>query len=156
MSRRKNKGHIKTFQQRQTERRRRQESNQEQDIIEDLASSFSCSMIMAGDFAFRCDDRIDILDFDILCNSLALDFWASVPEHARPVPVLDALRELADEYQRHRSVVARLRELLLDLSKDEAIHQHLDRSLDHYRQQVRQALFPDLTRLASPELPKIK
>ena len=155
MSHRKPKGHAKTFQQRQTERRHQQrEAEQERAIVEDMASKFSCSNGVARDFAGQCEERLVDLDFDLLCSQLALDFWASPPERARPVA--DVLRELADERQRHRDAIARLRERLLDFTRSEATHHHLDLPLEHYRQQVRQALFPEPAPPAGPDLRGIR
>lgn len=153
MSRRKNKAHIKTFQQHQTERRQ-QEINQEQTIIEDMTTKYTCSNGLARDFADQCDARLDALDFDLLCSALALDFWASPPERARPV--VDTLRELADERRRHRGALAQLRDRLLDFTRSAATHQHLALPIDHYRQQVRQALFPDPAPPAGPDLRGIR
>ena len=148
MSRRKHNGHPKTFQQRQTERRQREA--QDQAIVEDMAAKYSCSNGVARDFAGQCEERLVDVDFDLLCSSLALDFWASPPERARPV--VDALRELADERQRYKDALTRLRDRLLDFTRSEATHQHLDLPIEHYRQQVRQALFPDPVPPAGPEL----
>jgi hypothetical protein len=148
MSRRKNRGPAKTFQQRQTERR--QGESQDRAIVEDMAAKYSCSNGIARDFAGQCEERLVDVDFDLLCSSLALDFWASPPERARPV--VDALRELADERQRYKDALTRLRERLLDFTRSEATHQHLDLPLEHYRQQVRQRLFPDPLPPAGPEL----
>jgi hypothetical protein len=153
MSRRKQNSHAKTFQQRQTERRQR-EVEQDRAIVEDMASKFSCSNGVARDFAGQCEERLVDLDFDLLCSQLALDFWASPPERAPPV--VDVLRELADERQRHRDTLARLRERLLDFTRSEATHHHLDLPIEHYRQQVRQRLFPDPVPPAGPELRGIR
>jgi len=152
MSRRKNNGHAKSFQQRQTERRQREE--QDRDIVEDMASKYSCSNGVARDFAGQCEERLVDVDFDLLCSRLALDFWASPPERARPV--IDVLRELAEERQRYRDALTRLRERLLDFTRSEATHQHLDLPIEHYQQQVRQALFPDPESPAGPELRGIR
>lgn len=153
MSHRKPKGHAKTFQQRQTERRQR-EANQDRDIVDDMASKFSCSNGVARDFAGQCEERLVDLDFDLLCSQIALDFWVSPPERARPV--VEILRELTNERQRHRDAIARLRERLLDFTRTEATHHHLDHPIEHYRQQVRQALFPDPVPPAGPELRGIR
>jgi hypothetical protein len=153
MSRRKQHSHAKTFQQRQTERRQ-PEAKQDRVIVEDMASKFSCSNGVARDFAGQCEERLVDLDFDLLCSQLALDFWASPPERARPV--VDVLRELAVERQRYRDAVARLREHLLDFTRSEATHHHLDLPIEHYRQQVRQRLFPDPVPPAGPELREIR
>jgi hypothetical protein len=153
MSHGKHKG-PKTFQQRQTERRHRPAAEQDRAIVEDMASKFSCSNGVARDFAGQCEERLVDLDFDLLCSQLALDFWASPPERAQPVA--EILRELADERQRHRDALARLRERLLDFTRTEATHHHLDLPIEHYRQQVRQRLFPDPVPPAGPELRGIR
>ncbi|HWO20045.1 MAG TPA: hypothetical protein VNO30_14765 [Kofleriaceae bacterium] len=115
--------------------------NQERVIIEPIASNFFCSHMLAHDFADQCEVRLDDLDFDLRCGSLALELWATSPKHVRPV--LDALHELTEERERHRDVLVRLRERLLDLSDREAVHHHLDYSPEDLRQQVRRALSPD-------------
>ena len=153
MSRRKQHSHAKTFQQRQTERHHRP-VEQDRAIVEDMASKFSCSNGVARDFAGQCEERLVDLDFDLLCSQLALDFCSSPPERARPV--VDVLRELADERQRHRDALAKLRERLLDFTGSDAPHHHLDLPIEHYRQQVRQALFPDPVPPAGPELRGIR
>ena len=116
---------------------------------------FFCSNMLARDFVDQCDTRLHDLDFDLRCSSLALGVWASSPEHTRPV--LDALRELADERQRHRDTLVRLRERLFALSNREALHHHLDIPIGELRQQVRRTLFPDASgpesdRPAGPKL----
>ena len=127
---------------------------QDRAIVEDMASKFSCSNGVARDFAGQCEERLVDLDFDLLCSQLALDFCSSPPERARPV--VDVLRELADERQRHRDALAKLRERLLDFTGSDAPHHHLDLPIEHYRQQVRQALFPDPVPPAGPELRGIR
>jgi hypothetical protein len=153
MARRKHPTHAKTFQQRQTERRQC-EAEQDRAIVEDMAAKYACSNGVARDFAGQCEERLVDLDFDLLCSTLALDFWASPTEPARPV--VDVLRELADERQRHRDAIARLRDRLLDLTRSAATHQHLDLPIEHYQQQVRQRLFPDPVPAAGPELHGIR
>ncbi len=152
MSRRKHNGHVKTFQQRQTERRQR--DAQDEAVVEDMAAKYSCSNGVARDFAGQCEERLVDVDFDLLCSSLALDFWASPPERARPV--VDALRELADERQRYKDALTRLRDRLRDFTRSETTHHHLDLPIEHYRHQVRQALFPDLVPPARPDLRGIR
>ena len=80
----------KTFQQRQTEQRLR--DDRERAVVEDMASRFSCSHSVAHDFAAQCEERISDLNFDLIYSKLALDFWVDPPETTRPV--VDALREL--------------------------------------------------------------
>jgi hypothetical protein len=130
----------KTFQQRQTEQRLRDDHNRA--VVERIASQFACSLCVASDFAGHCEARISDLDFDLICSKLALDFWAAPPEAARPV--IDVLRELEAERQRHMAALGQLRERLLELSKDKAVHQHLSLPIMHYQEQVRDQLFPGL------------
>jgi len=139
MTRRTTKHQAKTFQQRQAEKQ--QAAARDREIVEDMASKYSCSNGVAHDFAGQCEERIDDLDFDLLCSELALDFWAAPPAAAQPV--IDLLRELADERQRHQAALTALRERLLETTRSEAVHLHLELPIDHYRQQVRERLFPD-------------
>jgi hypothetical protein len=140
MARRQNKPNTKTFQQRQTERLQ-EEAAKDRAIVEDMASKYSCSNGIAHDFAGQCEERIGDLDFDLLCSELALDFWASPPPAAQPV--VDLLCELAEERGRHHAALNSLRERLLATTRSNAVHQHLDLPIEHYRQQVRDRLFPD-------------
>jgi len=147
MSRRKNQGHIKTFQQRQTERM--QQLNQERILVEAVVSKYTCSTSLAHDFAGQCEVRLDALEFDLLCSAIALEFWASPAERARPI--VDALRELADERKRHREALARLHERLRDFTRSEAMHQHLELPIEHYQQQAHRVFFPDSALPAGPD-----
>ena len=140
MARRQNKTTPKTFQQRQTEKRLADDKDRA--VVEDMASKFSCSHSVAHDFAGQCEERIADLDFDLICSKLALDFWADPPEAARPV--VDALRELEAERRRHMATLGQLRERLLELTNDNAVHEHLSLPITHYQEQVRDRLFPDL------------
>jgi len=81
------------------------------------------------------------VDFDLLCSKLALDFWADPSEAARPV--VDVLRELEAERRRYLAALTQLRERLLALTKSD-VHQHLPLPIEHYQEQVRDRLFPDL------------
>jgi len=131
---------AKTFQQRQTERHAA--DAQDRDIVESMAKKYTCTNSIARDFASQCYERITDVDFDLLCSKLALDFWADPSEAARPM--VDVLRELEAERQRYLAALTRLRERLLALTKSEAVHQHLPLSIEHYQEQVRDRLFPDL------------
>ncbi|MEZ4361615.1 MAG: hypothetical protein R3B48_26825 [Kofleriaceae bacterium] len=146
MARRQKKTNAKTFQQRQTERRLRDE--QDRAVVEDMASKFTCSNAVARDFAGQCEERIVDLDFDLICSTLALDFWADPPEPARPVAEL--LREVDAERRRHKRALEQLRDRLLELTKSETSHHHLALPIEHYQEQVRQRLFPDLEPPARP------
>jgi hypothetical protein len=131
---------VKTFQQRQTERRQR-EDQETTDLVEEMAARYSCSVGIARDFAEQCTLRLDDIDFDLACNQLALDFWSSPPEPAQPV--VEILREIAVERQRHAEALTSLRDRLTQLSDDRATHHHLPLPREHYQRQIRDRLYPD-------------
>ncbi len=136
---RRHKPAPKTFQQRQTEQRLRDDKDRV--IVEDMASRFSCSSGVAKDFAGQCEERLVDLDFDLLSSELALGFWADPPPAA--LPVVDALRELEAERRRYRPP-CQLRERLLELTRGPAAHQHLTLPISHYQELIRDRLFPGL------------
>jgi hypothetical protein len=140
MARRNTKSPTKTFQQRQTERHLA--DAQDRAIVEDMAKKYTCTNSIAHDFAGQCHDRITDVDFDLICNQLALDFWADPPEAARPV--VDVLRELEAERRRHLAVLTQLQERFLVFTRTNPIHEHLSLPIEHYQVQVRDRLFPDL------------
>jgi hypothetical protein len=146
MARGKHKAPTKTFQQRQTESRQR--DAQDRVVVEDMASKFTCSNAIARDFAEQCEERIADLDFDLICSRLALDFWSEPPEPARPL--IDALRELEAERQRHFDALTRLGERLRELTGGDVAHHHLALPGTHYQQKIRDRLFPDLELTAAP------
>jgi len=59
-------------------------------------------------------------------------------------PVVDALRELAAERQRHFDALTRLEERLRELTKGNVEHHHLALPSTHYQQKIRDRIFPDL------------
>jgi hypothetical protein len=146
MARGKNKAPTKTFQQRQTERR--EAEKRDRAIVEDMAAKYTCSNSIAHDFAGQCEERLEDLDFDLLCSKMALDFWADPPEAA--TPVVDLLRELETERRRYRDALTSLRERLRELTKSEPAHHHLPLPIEHYQQQVRERLFGDPDPTAGP------
>jgi len=139
---------AKTFQQRQTERHLA--DAQDRAIVEDMAKKYTCTNSIARDFASQCYERLTDVDFDLLCSKLALDFWADPSEAARPV--VDVLRELEAERRRYLAALTDLRERLLALTKSDAVHQHLPLPIEHYQEQVRDRLFPDLVLRPVPTL----
>ena len=112
-------------------------------VVEDMASRFTCSNSIAGDFAGQCAERINDLEFDLLCSRISLDFWEAQPETEHSVA--EVLRDLDAEGQRHLRALVRLRERLLALSTSAAPNQHLKLPIEHCREQVRLRLFPKLT-----------
>lgn len=140
MARRHPKTPAKTFQQRQTERHLA--DAQDRAIVEDMAKKYTCTNAIAHDFASQCHERINDVDFDIVCSQLALDFWADPPEAAQPV--VEVLRELAAERRRYHAALTQLQDRLLAFTKTD-LHEHLPLPIEHYQEQVRDRLFPDLT-----------
>jgi hypothetical protein len=140
MARRHPKTHAKTFQQRQTERHLA--DAQDRAIVEDMAKKYTCTNSIARDFASQCHERITDVDFDIVCSQIALDFWADPPAAAQPV--VDVLRELATERRRYLAALTQLQDRLLAFTKTDLIHEHLPLPIEHYQEQIRDRLFPDL------------
>lgn len=122
-------------------RRQRRDQDQLAEMVADIASKYSCSTEIARDFAEQCENRIDDLDFDLACSNLALDFWAGSYDRAQPV--IDVLRALAVERRRHADAIADLHRRLVELTKVEAVHQHLELPASHYETEVRRRLFPE-------------
>lgn len=131
---------AKTFQQRQSERKQR-EDQETTELVEEMASRYSCSVGIARDFVEQCTLRLDDLDFDLACNQLALDFWSSPPEPAQPI--IELLHEIAVERRRHAEALTSIRERLTQLSDERATHHHLPLPLDHYEHQIRDRLYPE-------------
>jgi hypothetical protein len=140
MSRRRKK-QGKSFQQRQAERkqRERQDDQELHEIVETMAATYTCSTETARDFADRCSDRLDDQEYELDCTNIAIDFWSEAPAHA--APLVDALRELAAEHERHTAAIANLQRRMVELTNDTAIHHHLDQPPGHYRDQLRLRLF---------------
>lgn len=140
MSRRRKK-QGKSFQQRQAERKQREQQDQQEldEIVENMAMTYTCSTGTARDFADRCSDRLDDLEYELDCTRIATDFWSDAPAHT--ASLVDALRALTIEHQRHAAAIADLHRRLVELANDEAIHHHLDQPPGHYKNQLRLRLF---------------
>ncbi len=140
MSRRRKK-QGKSFQQRQAERKQREQQDEQDldEIVENMAATYTCSTETARDFADRCSDRLEEQEYEINCSRIAIDFWSEAPAHA--APLLDALRQLAAEHERHAAAIADLQHRMTELTNTEAIHHHLDQPPGHYQNQLRLRLF---------------
>ncbi|HEU4731381.1 MAG TPA: hypothetical protein VFT22_25985 [Kofleriaceae bacterium] len=140
MSRRRKK-QGKSFQQRQAERKQRERQGEQEldEIVGNMAATYTCSTETARDFADRCSDRLEDQEYEIDCTRTAIDFWSEAAAHA--APLLDALRELAAEQERHDAVIADLQRRMTELANNEAIHHHLDQPPTHYQNQLRLRLF---------------
>ena len=77
-----------------------------------------------------------------MCDLYRLEFWADPPEAAQPV--VEVLRELAAERRRYHAALTQLQDRLLAFTKTDLIHEHLPLPIEHYQEQVRDRLFPDL------------
>lgn len=139
MARRQNK---KTLTKSEREARRAKRDEQElAALVQGIAAKYTCSIEVARDFAGQCESRLEDLAFDLDSLSLALEFWSSAPPHLQPV--VDLLRELAAEHQRHEQALTRLRVGLDLLADSDAAHEHLE-PIERYQLTIRQRLFaPD-------------
>lgn len=135
MAKRPKKHQGKTFQQRQTERRLLDDA-EDRALVEDMAAKYTCSNSVARDFVDQCDLRLAGVGFDLVCSTMALDFWASPPPAVQHL--VDLLRELAEERQRHQAALISLRDRLLDITRRRDVHHHLALPIEHYRHIVRQ------------------
>ena len=140
MSRRRKK-QGKSFQQRQAERKQREQQDHHEldEIVQNMAATYTCSTETARDFADRCSDRLDDLEYELDCTRIAVDFWSETPDHA--APLVDVLRELAAEHERHAAAIVDLRSRMVELTNNEGIHHHLDQPPEHYQNQLRLRLF---------------
>ena len=141
MSRRRKK-QGKSFQQRQVEREQREEQQQREldEIVGDMAMRYTCALETARDFADRCSDQLDDMEYELDCSRLAIDFWSDAPAHT--APLVNALRELAAEHERHGAVIADLHRRMIEIASNEAVHHHLDEeSREYYEDQLRLRLF---------------
>ena len=109
---------AKTFQQRQSERKQR-EDQETTELVEEMASRYSCSVGIGHDFVEQCTLRLDDLEFDLACNQLALDFWSSPPEPAQPT--IQLLYEIAAVRRRHANALTSIRERLNQLSGERRV-----------------------------------
>lgn len=120
---------------------RRKEKQLADDVasaVEDTASRFTCTTGVAQDFADQCEQRIEDIEFDLVCTRLALEMWSSVPsETARPV--VELLREVLAERERHQQALIRLGERL-DECAQRGIHEHLE-PMEQYAELVYKRLF---------------
>lgn len=135
MAKRRKKHQGKTFQQRQNERRLNDEAA-DRALVEDMATKYTCSNAVARDFAEQCHLRLEDLEFDLVCNTMALDFWTSSPPAVQHV--VDLLRELADERRRHQAALRSLHDRLIETTRRADVHHHLDLPIEHYQDVVRQ------------------
>jgi hypothetical protein len=140
MSRRRKK-QGKSFQQRKGERNQREQQRQREldAIVEDLATRYTCSVETARDFADRCSDQLDDMEYELDCTRVAVDFWSDAPSHT--APLVEALRELVAEHERHAAAIAALHGRMSELASDEAVHHHLDEPPEYYEDELRLRLF---------------
>jgi hypothetical protein len=124
-------------------RRRKQLEHQQQreldEIVQDMAMRYTCATETARDFADRCSDQLDDLEYELDCSRIAIDFWSEAPAHT--ALLVNALRELAAEYERHAAVVADLHRRMSELANSEAVQHHLEKSPEHYQDELRLRLF---------------
>lgn len=135
---------AKTFQQRQTEKRKREDlEEQDRAIVEDTAARFTCSNQLAADFAQQCENRIEELDYDLALSELAASLWAASPHATQPVVAV--LADIEAERRRYQAALLELRARLLPLTGEHGPHYHLPVDRAHAQRVVRDKLLPNVT-----------
>lgn len=109
-----------------TERLKRREERTQfefQGLVEDTASTYTCSHEMAVDLVFQTKHAIDEIKGDVFFNQLALDIWRG---HMDKAPdLIRALIDLMAERERHRVALSSLNARFTALEEEEA-HEHLE------------------------------
>jgi predicted nucleic acid-binding Zn-ribbon protein len=109
------------------QRLKRQEERSQlefQAVIEDTASTYTCSHAMTTDLLFQAEQAMEDLEGDVFFNQLALDIWRA---HADKAPELfRALSDLVTEREKYRLALSSLRDRL-EVLGDAQIHEHLEK-----------------------------
>ena len=115
------------------EQRQRQE---EQAVVHHIAGAFTSDVSIAREFADQCSDRLEVLGSDVECGQLAVELW-----DGRPEPVVELLRQIAAEWERHSEVMEDLFYRFCEIANSGAEPVRLGGAIDHYREIVRRRLF---------------
>jgi hypothetical protein len=124
---------------RANERRKEKQAAEElAAAVEDTTSRFTCTTGVAKDFADQCEQRIEDLEFDLVCTRLALEMWNPVTS-VTARPVVELLREVLAERERHHHALMQLGQRL-DEYAQRGIHEHLE-PMEQYAELVFKRLF---------------
>ncbi len=98
-------------------RRRRKpvltEAQKDEQVVREVAATYTCSSQMTHDFVHQLDENIDDLALNIDYTRLALTMWRGRPGHVEKITTV--LAELLAARERHRAEVADFRKRLADL-----------------------------------------
>lgn len=132
-----------------TQRQKRREEREQLEfevIVEDTASTYTCSEAMATDLAWQCEHAMEEMEGDVFFNQLALDIWRN---HADKAPeLIRALTDLMAERERHRVALLSLKARFTALEENEA-HEHLEPE-ESYIDFVRERLIKLETQSSQP------
>ena len=108
MSRRKKKPHG-----RRNNKPQLTEAQKDEQVVRDVAATYTCSSRMTHDFVHQLDENLDDLVFNTDYTRLALVMWRGRPGHVESITAV--LAELLAARERHRAEVADIRSRLVDL-----------------------------------------
>ena len=118
------------------QRQEQRERQEQQAVVHHIAEAFTGDVSIARDFADQCSSRLDELGFDVECSQLAVELW-----DGRPEPVVELLREIAAEQERHSEAMEDLFHRFCEIANSGAEPVRLGGAIDHYREIVRRRLF---------------
>lgn len=143
MARRRNRP-SKTGKRANERRKERRAAEELAAAVEDTTSRFTCTTGVARDFADQCEQRVEDVEFDLVCTRLALEMWSPVPS-VTARPVVELLHEVLAERERHHEALMQLGQRLDEYAQRD-IHEHLE-PMEQYAELVFKRLFepsPDL------------
>ena len=117
----------------------RQEQRQRQDeqaVVHHIAGAFTSDVSIAREFADQCSERLEVLGSDVECGQLAVELW-----DGRPEPVVELLRQVAAEWERHSEAMEDLFYRFCEIANSGAEPVRLAGSVEHFREIVRRRLF---------------
>lgn len=123
--------------------RKKKEAHQriEQDVVEEITTTYSCSTGVAQDFAEQCDRRLDDVLDEIPFTRAGLVLWEGRPGREQLAAVIS---DYLAEQQRHAQALSSLlrRFEALSIARTPEAHEHLE-PIEDYREKVRQTIFAD-------------
>lgn len=119
-----------------SERQKRQEIRAKSaldEVVEDTASTFTCSHEIAHDFAWQCSHGQEELESDILFTRIAEEIWRDHTGEAKEL--VQTVADFLTERERHQAALLALEARFTTLA-DANIHEHLE-PIETYREMLR-------------------
>lgn len=111
----------------------------QEEVVQHSAAVLSCATKAADEMVGVCQEHLKTLTIDVPYVRLALEIWTAPPAAAQPLN--DLLEELLQLFSKHLEALKDINQRLEQLAVDPGPHTHLE-PLEHYRQLVRERLFP--------------